>query len=171
MIYYGWYTNYIGGNEKYMNSLHVKMNVSQGQFSRHVHGNAKTLGLLPGQPKILEYVEKHQGCQQSEICEAWDLDKSTVSGLLNRMERDDLLRITKSTEDTRKKEIRLSDKGMERWSKMKQYIEAMERTALKDVNQEEFDIFISVLDRIYHNLKSEELESDKEQQNEEKMEK
>lgn len=145
-----------------MNSLHFKMNVGQGQFTRHVLGNAKNLGLLPGQPKVLEFVESHHGCQQSDICDAWDLDKSTVSGLLNRMERDGLLVIKKSQQDSRKKEIELSEKGRTLWLEMKQCIGHMESIALKNVDQEEYDIFMSVLDKIYTNLKSEQVERNKE---------
>ena len=113
----------------------------------------KELNLLPGQPKVMEYLELHERCQQSDICAAWDLDKSTVSGIVDRMERDGLVQITRSCKDCRKKELLLTSKGKELWNEMKISIQDMERNALNGISSEDEKVFLSVLERIYKNLK------------------
>lgn len=42
--------------------------------------------LLPGQPKILEFLWEHPDCTQKEISLGCVLDKSTVTSLVARME-------------------------------------------------------------------------------------
>lgn len=136
-----------------MNSVHVRIALAKGQFSKCILRKAKELGLLPGQPHILEYLETNDGCSQSDICDAWDLDKSTVSGLVERMERDGLIRIEKKTGDRRKNIIWLTPKGSELWSIMKTYMEQLDQTALEGIPKEEQQIFRTVLEQIYQNLK------------------
>lgn len=56
-----------------VDSLHVKRAFSQSQFTKHILNRVNKLGLIPGQPKVMEYLEFYSGCLQSDLCEAWIL--------------------------------------------------------------------------------------------------
>lgn len=47
---------------------------------------------MPGQPKILEYLWFHDSASQKNVSRKCIIDKSTVTSLLKRMEKLDLIR-------------------------------------------------------------------------------
>ena len=55
--------------------------------NREVVARVRQDGLLPGQPKVLEYLHEHDGCTQKQLGEGCALDKSSITGLLTRMGR------------------------------------------------------------------------------------
>ena len=58
-------------------------------------------GLLPGQPKVLEYLHEHDGCTQKQLGEGCALDKSSITGLLTRMDQQGLVRRQTAADDRR----------------------------------------------------------------------
>ncbi|MCC8065499.1 MAG: MarR family winged helix-turn-helix transcriptional regulator [Clostridiales bacterium] len=136
-----------------MDGLHIRIALTKGQFSKYILRKAKELGLLPGQPHILEYLRTNDGCTQSEVCEAWDLDKSTVSGLVERMERDGLIYIGREELDRRKKKLFLTERGNRMSDAIDHYMEEMDRRAFEGISEEEQEQFMKLLARIYTNLK------------------
>lgn len=136
-----------------MDSLHVRIALTKGQFSKYILRKARDCGLLRGQPHILEYLATNDGCSQTDVCEAWDLDKSTVSGLVERMERDGLIRVEREEGNRRKKNLFLTPKGSELCVKMNQYMEQLDQTAFQGISEEEQKQFMDVLSRVYQNLK------------------
>ncbi|MCD8104586.1 MAG: MarR family transcriptional regulator [Lachnospiraceae bacterium] len=136
-----------------MDSLHVRIALTKGQFSKYILRKARKIDLLRGQPHILEYLATNDGCSQSEVCEAWDLDKSTVSGLVERMERDGLIFVEREEGDRRRKKLFLTQKGSELGSRMDEYMKQLDTAAFAGISEEEQEQFLRVLSRIYQNLK------------------
>ncbi|MCD7746592.1 MAG: MarR family transcriptional regulator [Lachnospiraceae bacterium] len=136
-----------------MDGLHVRIALTKGQFSKYILHKAREAGLLRGQPHILEYLATNDGCSQTEICEAWDLDKSTVSGLVERMERDGLIRVEREEDDRRRKKLFLTSKGARLGKQMDEYMKQLDTTAFEGISEEEQEQFMRVLSRIYQNLK------------------
>ena len=68
-------------------------------------------GLTPGQPKVLQYLSTHDGCTQQDVARGCALDKSTVAGLLSRMEADGLVARRASSKDRRETGVFLTEKG------------------------------------------------------------
>lgn len=56
-------------------------------------------GLMPGQPKTLEYLWFHDSASQKDISHECIIDKSTVTSLLKCMEKLDLIRKETRPED------------------------------------------------------------------------
>lgn len=67
--------------------------------------------LMPGQPKILEFLLGHDGCTQKEIAKACILDKSTVTSLITRMLLCGLVRKDSDLPDRRTNCIYLTEEG------------------------------------------------------------
>lgn len=136
-----------------MDGLHIRIALTKGQFSKYILRKAKELGLLQGQPHILEYLRTNNGCSQTDVCDAWDLDKSTVSGLVERMERDGLIYIEKEEKDRRKKKLYLTPRGAQMSEEIDRYMGEMDRLAFAGISEEEQEQFMDVLAHIYGNLK------------------
>lgn len=81
--------------------LHVLLLRAFHHCNKRIVQRTSRLPLLPGQPKILEYVEENNGCIAKDICRGCVLDKSTMTSLLTRMEREGLLVKSGSPADRR----------------------------------------------------------------------
>ena len=132
--------------------LHIQMCLTQGRFSQQVRRAANGVDLLPGQPKVLEYLYDHDGCTQADIGEAWNLDKSTVSGLVDRLARDGLVQCGKDGQDKRRKVIVLTPKGRALWQPRRERLSALDEAAWRGVPQAERAAFLATLARIRRNL-------------------
>ena len=64
--------------------LHYLLMLAFHCSNREVVARVRKNGLLPGQPKLLEYLHGHDGCTQKQLGEGCALDKSTVTSLLAR---------------------------------------------------------------------------------------
>lgn len=73
-------------------ALHILLLIGFHRSNREISRYIKQEGLMPGQPKILEYLWFHDGASQKEIGQECIIDKSTVTSLLKRMEKLELIR-------------------------------------------------------------------------------
>ena len=135
------------------NQLHVKMAVAHSYFRRCVMESSAFAGLLPGQPKVLEYLATHPGCTPKDIGTAWNSDKATLSGIISRMERDGLLTVSVSADDRRKKTLAITVKGQQIYNTLQSMLNLLNATAIKDISDEEMSVFLSVLEKIQLNIK------------------
>lgn len=121
--------------------------------NRHVQQQiAKETGLCPGQPKILEYLLEHDGCIARDICRACVLDKSTMTSLLARMEKQNLIQKIESGDDRRAVHIYLTETGRTLVRKVKTACAKVDETALRGISPENRDVFLETLKQITANL-------------------
>ena len=78
--------------------------------------------LMPGQPKILEFLLGHDGCTQKEIAKACILDKSTVTSLITRMLLCGLVRKDSDLPDRRTNCIYLTEEGRNMAERVKEIV-------------------------------------------------
>ena len=71
--------------------LHYIVRFCQTLFNKKILQKTSILGLSAGQPKILEFLYKHNGCEQKEIAKACGIEPATVTHLLGRMEEAHLI--------------------------------------------------------------------------------
>ncbi len=113
---------------------------------------AKETGLYPGQPKILEYLQEHDGCIARDICDGCVLDKSTMTSLLARMEKQELIRKEERDDDRRAVRIYMTEEGREKLKRIKPICFETDETALRGIPQEEREAFLRTLKQITANL-------------------
>ena len=135
-----------------MNSFHYLMMVTQSTFQRRVLDLTAKEGLLPGQPKVLDFLKDNDGCEQKAIARGCCLDPATVTGLLNRMETAGLITRSQQNGNRRSFHIYMTEKGKSLQEKTELIFDQCESLALKDVAPEEFDVYMKVLRKIYTNL-------------------
>lgn len=95
-------------------SLHLLLLEAFLRSNRELTKKLPQASLLPGQPKILEFLLKHEGCSQKDICEGCILDKSTVTSLLKRMEAATLISKEPDMNDQRSSLIYLTELGKQK---------------------------------------------------------
>lgn len=110
------------------------------------------MDLTASQTHILIYLFHHQLVNQRDIEYKFNLSNPTVNGILNRLEKKDLIKRIVSEKDARFKEIHLTDKSYELEKKMKKSCKEMEKQILDGIDKEELDRFYKILDKILNNI-------------------
>ncbi|GAA6492910.1 MarR family transcriptional regulator [Candidatus Bariatricus faecipullorum] len=109
--------------------------------------------LMPGQPKILEFLLIHDGCTQREISQGCLLDKSTVTSLLSRMEKSGLITKRPEGKDRRCWRVCLTAEGRDRAAWVTRVCTDIDDSAWKNISPEEQETFIRTFEKIMENLK------------------
>ena len=134
-------------------SLHLLLLEAFLRSNRELTKKLPQAGLLPGQPKILEFLLKHNGCSQKEISEGCILDKSTVTSLLKRMVAADLISKKPDATDQRSSLIYLTDTGKEKALWVEETLLTIDEAELLDLTQEERQQFMQTLTKIIEKQK------------------
>ena len=91
--------------------LNQQLLVAFGHSNRAMQARTRSLGLMPGQPKVLEHLVACDGCTQRDIARACVMDKSTVTSVLSRMEDAGLITRRPRPGDRRAAAVFLTEKG------------------------------------------------------------
>lgn len=110
--------------------------------------------LSPVQIKILHYLYLHPKdiIHQKDIEKIIESRRSTTSGILNTMEKHNLIKRINSQADARSKQIILTNYSINISQKMLKQKENFETTIKKSITQEELEIFFKVTDKIKNNI-------------------
>lgn len=134
-------------------ALHILLLLGFHRSNREIGRRIKQEGLMPGQPKILEYLWLHDGASQKDISRECIIDKSTVTSLLKRMEKLDLIRKETRPEDQRGVAIFLTDKGWEKARRIRQVIYGIDDEMWRGIEPEARQQFMQTFHRIINNEK------------------
>ena len=134
-------------------ALHILLMLGFHRSNREIARRIKREGLMPGQPKILEYLWFHDGASQKDISRECIIDKSTVTSLLKRMEKLDLIRKETRPDDQRGINIYLTDKGWEKAKEIRKVIYATDYAMWQGIPEEEKQQFMRTFHKIIANQK------------------
>lgn len=111
----------------------------------------------PAQMQILHYIisRNNEKVYQKDIAVALNLRRATLSEILKTMEKNDLISRIQDQNDTRKKEIILSQAAKENFQIVKKHLNQAEKTIRKNISQNDLDIFFAVITQMTENLKNE----------------
>lgn len=111
----------------------------------------------PAQMQILHYIFSKKGDKvyQRDIGNALNLRRATLSEILKTMEKNGLIFKIPDKNDTRIKEIILSDKALINFETVKKSLNSAEKVVTKGIDKKDLDIFLSVLAKMNQNIKEE----------------
>lgn len=135
--------------------LHYLLLIANNYATKSIVKRTNKIGLMPGQPKILEFLSAHNGCTQKEIGLGCALDKSTVTSLLSGMEKKELIRRVSHASDKRSLVITLTEKGEQTAAEVKEIFHTVDQAAWKNTDASERAAFVQTLKKIIENLKTE----------------
>lgn len=133
--------------------LHLLLLEAFLRSNRRLSQQLPQAGLLPGQPKILEFLLEHNASTQKAVSEGCFLDKSTVTTLLKRMEKDILIYKQPHPTDQRSSLICLTEKGKEKALWVQQSLNAIDETEFASIPSAEREQFLATLGKIIANQK------------------
>ncbi len=128
-------------------AYHAYMNMMRPSISE--------LGLSVGQPKIMDFLTRHDGCMQKELATLCHIEPATISRLLSHMETDGLITRSVVAGNKRATAVSLTPLGHERQEKMADIRHELELRALNGFSSSEREAFYSYLTRLYRNLSQE----------------
>lgn len=136
-------------------SLLVQMNeVNLGIF-KVLAARYKKMGLevTPVQSRVIMFIyNSEKSICQKEIEGFLSCSKSTVSALIDTMEKKNLIKREDSLTDLRKKHLFLTDKAIKIALILKQDKEEMEKILCENISSDEYNLFSDVLLKIKSNL-------------------
>lgn len=94
-----------------LDTIHHQLLIAFSHANHAMTSRIRAFGLLPGQPKVLEFVADNEGCLQRDIARACAMDRATTTGLLVRMEEAGLIERRPKADDRRALEVWLTDAG------------------------------------------------------------
>ncbi len=111
------------------------------------------IDITPVQARLLMFISDHEEVSATDILqELKSINKSTLSEILNGMEKNSLVIREESSIDSRKKILKLTSKSKEIVDKMRNDFDSINKTALEGITKEEYATFKVVLDKIERNI-------------------
>lgn len=132
--------------------LHYLLLLGHQRTTKRISAQTRQEGLMPGQPKILEFLLEHNACNQKEIALGCALDKSTVTSLLGRMAEEDLITRVTPSDDRRRAQVCLTEKGRRCAVRVRDICAGVDELAWTGVPAEEREVFLQVFRRLLANL-------------------
>lgn len=117
--------------------------------------NAIDDNLTVSQAYVIDFISmegKDRDIFQKDLEKEFDLKRSSISLMLNNMEKSDLIQRVPVAEDARLKKIILTDKAIMLHKKISNAIDSVENKLCKDLTTDEIKIFYKILDKIRDNI-------------------
>lgn len=121
---------------------------------RLTKGLASQFGLTGPQLTVIKLLETFDNLSLSSLSERIRAQNSTVTGIIDRMEREGLVRRERSTSDRRVVHIRLSDKGQKLAKQIQ--VEPMEifRDALGSLSQTDLRDLLRLMNKLQRHVRT-----------------
>ena len=135
------------------NSLHYKLRTCHTNCQKAIVQDIKSkTDLRPGEPKILEFLAEHQPCEQKIIASGCNLDSASVTGILGRMEKRNLVKRETKNGNRRSLYVSMTEYGQDMYKKVDDTFSLVDHAAVKGLSKDEISKFMKLLDIINCNL-------------------
>lgn len=124
-------------------------------IKREMQDTAESVGITGTQSRVLQYISDESKVRevfQKDIEEAFQIRRSTVTQILQLMERDGLIVRESVERDARLKMLILTPKAYEIQKVMEGQISDMEEKLTKNLSGEEKEMLLTILGKIRKNL-------------------
>ena len=139
-----------------LDTIHHQLLLAFSRSNHAMTSRIRAFGLMPGQPKVLEFVAENEGCLQRDIARACAMDRATTTGLLARMEEAGLVERRPKAGDRRALEVWLTDAGWAAAERVAVCGAEVDAIAHADMSAEERETLSRLLARVIDNFAAEE---------------
>lgn len=133
-------------------SLHYLIMANQMLVQKALLEKLKGTGLTIGQPKILDYLNEHDGSNQKEIAKACFLEAGSLTAILNKMEEKGLIERRMLNGNRRSYHIFLTEEGKQKQKSVNKAFDEIEKCALYGISEKDFEQGMIIFKKIYLNL-------------------
>ena len=131
-------------------TLHFKLLAAHTYFQRVFLKRLQDIyqDILPGQPKVIDFLMYQKHAYQKEIADACLIEPPTLSLILEKMERVGLISRQKSIFNNKNIVVQLTEKGESVGRKAQEIFLETEKDFCKNLSQEESEMLPSLLQKI-----------------------
>ena len=117
----------------------------------------------PTQMQIMDYFLDNNKKEifQKDLEDILHLRRATVSGVLQTMEKNELIQRVTDEEDTRIKKIILNKKAKKIFKKNEEKMKELEKIVKEGISEKELEIFSNVIQKMKNNIENRMLETNK----------
>ena len=108
--------------------------------------------ITPTQMRIIGYLNENDVVYQKDLEKVLNLTRATVSGVLQTMEKNNLITRVSNNNDARLKQIILSEETKIIFEENKKKFDNLEKELVKGISDKELEIFVSVVEKMKNNL-------------------
>ncbi|SHI65540.1 DNA-binding transcriptional regulator, MarR family [Clostridium cavendishii DSM 21758] len=119
---------------------------------RTMHGMLDKIGIYPGQPPVLFSLYFKDGQSQKELADKIKVKPATITVMLSRMEKAELVTRKPDKDDQRVSRVFITDKGRETCEKVKEITKEAQEICFKNFTQEELIIIRRLFMQMKDNL-------------------
>lgn len=135
-----------------MESIHYLLMSDHFLVQKSLLTSIKDSELTPGQPKILDYLQNHNGCVQKEIAKGCHIEPASITVILKGMEGKGYIERKMLNGDRRSLYVFLTEKGKKYIEYLNEKFDKVENTALKNFSEDEKQQLNDLLMRVYENM-------------------
>lgn len=106
--------------------------------------------LTPQQFGLMRFLWEEDGITQVELSNRSQIDRTTIGGLVDRLENSGLLQRLPHPEDRRAYRIALTEKGRSLEAELKPLEEELHRKIFEPLNHTEIETLITILQKLRH---------------------
>lgn len=110
------------------------------------------IGIHPGQNHMLSFLYKHEGQSQKQIADMINIKPSTVTIMIKKMEKANLVKRIPDEMDQRVIRVYLSDEGRIICEKLLEVNNQIQEECLKDFDEKEIEELHKLLSKVKNNL-------------------
>lgn len=131
-----------------MESLHYLLMKAHSNLSRYILLQAAALSLTPGQPKVLDFLQKVGEADQKTIAAYCEIEPATAGSILLRMEQAGLIVRRQKPGNRRSLFVSLTEKGTAAAQAMDDIFHQAEEKALAGWKPEDIQTFKTLLSQL-----------------------
>jgi DNA-binding MarR family transcriptional regulator len=135
-----------------LESIHYLLMSDHFLVQKSLITSIKDSELTPGQPKILDYLQNHNGCVQKEIAKGCHIEPASITVILKGMESKGYIERKMLNGDRRSLYVFLTEKGKKYIEYLNEKFDKVENTALKNFSEDEKHQLNDLLMRVYENM-------------------
>lgn len=131
------------------------------QIKRRMDKSVSEYEITGKQVSILLYIyeeSKKRDIYAKDIEVAFDMRRASVTGILQLMEKNGIIKREENNQDARLKKLILTTKAKEARNKLKKEIIQVEKILTKDISKKDLETFITIMQKMSFNLCQEEKE-------------
>ena len=121
--------------------------------ARYFYPRLEHIGLTRGQPKMLRFLGKNDGCRQKDIADRFYLRAASVSGILDTLEKDGLIERRRNPRSRRETLVFLTELGKKMLSQVEKFYGELDDEVFDGFSEEEFEDLMDSLRQVLDAMK------------------
>ncbi|MFV0315328.1 MAG: MarR family winged helix-turn-helix transcriptional regulator [Anaerotignum sp.] len=118
----------------------------------YITKNAQEVGVSTGQPPILMSLIEKNLQTQKELCSSIRIKPASMTDVLKRMERDELVERIRDENDKRNIRVSITDRGKDKFYEFIKKNSPVDDVAFRNFSEDEKTLFLAMLGRILENV-------------------